>query len=52
MRSHNGVRPHYAGRPRQLGQQAVLPLPSDPDEHLPAVEPPAESPEDSEDEEA
>ncbi len=27
-------------------------LPSDPDKHLPAVEPPAEGPEDAEDEEA
>ncbi len=27
-------------------------LPSDPDKHLPSVEPPAEGPEDAEDEEA
>ncbi len=40
------------GCPRQLGQHAVLPLLSDPDEHLPVVEPPAEGPQNSEDEEA
>ena len=36
----------------QLGQHAVLPLPLDPDEDFAAVEPPAEGPEDGEDEEA
>ena len=38
--------------PRQLGQHGVLPLPSDSDEDFAAVEPPAEGPEDAEDEEA
>jgi hypothetical protein len=36
----------------QLGRDAVPPHPSDSDKHLPAVEPPAEGPEDAEDEEA
>ncbi len=35
-----------------LGRDAVPTLPSDPDKHLPSVEPPAEGPEDDEDEEA
>ena len=35
-----------------LCRDAVPPLPSDSDKHLPAVEPPAEGPQNSEDEEA
>ena len=35
-----------------LGQHAVLPLPSDPDKHLTLPQPPAEGPQNAEDEEA
>ena len=49
-----GLSADRAGQPypRQLGQHAVLPLPSDSDEDFAAVEPPAEGPENGEDEEA